>query len=40
MLLSDFAKFNGVDFQQYVLRGETILDYSMGDLRYRDFTSY
>jgi hypothetical protein len=40
MLLSDFAKFNGVDFQQYVLRGETILDYSMGDLRNRDFTSY
>lgn len=40
MLLSDFAKLNNVDFQQYVLRGETILDYSMGDLRDRDFTSY
>jgi hypothetical protein len=40
MLLSDFTKLNNVDFQQYVLRGETILDYSMGDLRDRDFTSY
>ena len=40
MMLSEFAKSKGVDFQQYVLRGETILDYSMGYLRNRDFTSY
>lgn len=40
MMLSEYAKSQGIDFTQYVLRGETILDYSMGDLMDKDFTSY
>lgn len=40
MVLSEYVKSQGVDFQQYVLRGETILDYSMSNLIDKDFTSY
>jgi hypothetical protein len=39
MMLSEYAKNKGVDFQQYVLRGETIFEYSTGPLKDRNFTS-
>lgn len=41
VMLSEYAKNNmGLDFQQYVLRGETILEYCVGPLKDRDFTNY
>jgi hypothetical protein len=40
MMLSEHAKKQGVDFQEYVLRGETIFEYSVGPLKDRDFTNY
>lgn len=41
MMLSEHVKENfKVDFQQYVLRGETIFEYSIGPLKERDFTNY
>jgi len=40
MILSDYAKNKGVDFQEYVLRGQTIFEYSVGPLKDRDFTNY
>lgn len=40
MMLSDYAKSKGVDFQEYVLRGQTIFEYSVGPLKDRDFTNY
>lgn len=40
MMLSDHAKSKGVDYQQYVLRGQTIFEYSIGPLKNRDFTNY
>ena len=40
LMLSDFAKSKGVDFQQYVLRGQTIFEYQTGPLKERDFTNY
>jgi len=33
MLISDYAKQKGVDFQQYVLQGDTIFEYSVGPLK-------
>lgn len=33
MIISDYAKNNGVDFQQYVLTGNTIFEYSVGPLK-------
>jgi hypothetical protein len=38
-LLSEHIKVLGVDFQQYVLRGQTIFEYSVGDWKDRDITS-
>jgi hypothetical protein len=40
LMLSEFAKNKGVDFQQYVLRGQTIFEYQTGPLKDRDFTNY
>ena len=40
LMLSEFAKSKGVDFQQYVLRGQTIFEYQTGPLKDRDFTNY
>jgi hypothetical protein len=40
MMLSEHIKSLGVDFQQYVLKGETIFEYSVGPLKDRDFTNY
>jgi len=40
-MLSQYAKYElGLDFQQYVLRGETILEYCVGPLKDRDLTNY
>jgi len=33
MIISDYVKQQGVDFEQYVLQGETIFEYSVGPLR-------
>ena len=33
MLISQHAKQNGVDFQQYLLKGQTIFEYSVGPLK-------
>jgi hypothetical protein len=33
MMITEYAKQNGVDFQQYVLQGETIFEYSVGPLK-------
>ena len=38
-ILSEHVKTLGVDFQQYVLRGQTIFEYSIGDWKNRDITS-
>jgi hypothetical protein len=40
MLLSEYTKEKGVDFQQYLLQGETIFEYSVGPLKNKGFTSY
>lgn len=39
MVLADYAKSQGTDFQQYLLRGQTIFDYQIGPLKARDFRS-
>lgn len=33
MMLSEHLKYNGADFQQYVLSGQTIFEYSVGPLK-------
>lgn len=33
MIISDYTKQHGVDFQQYVLQGQTIFEYSVGPLK-------
>jgi len=33
MMLSEYAKQNGIDFQQYLLKGQTIFEYSVGPLK-------
>ena len=40
MMLSEYAKQNGVDFQQYLLKGQTIFEYSVGPLKNNNFSSY
>ena len=40
MLLSTFAKNNGVDVCQYLLKGQTILETLSDTLRNAEFTSY
>ena len=32
LILTEHAKKSGIDFQQYVLRGQTIFEYSTGNL--------
>lgn len=39
MMVSAYAKDNGVDFQQYLLKGETIFEYSVGPLK-EGFSKY
>jgi hypothetical protein len=40
MMLSDHVKSLGVDYQQYILRGQTIFEYSIGPLKDRGYTEY
>ena len=40
MIISDFAKSKGADFQQYILEGQLIFEYPIGPLKERDFTKY
>ena len=40
MMLSGYAKLVGVDFQQYMLKGQTLLDYNSGYLKDMTFMSY
>ena len=40
MVISDFAKSKGADFQQYILEGQLIFEYPIGPLKERDFTKY
>jgi hypothetical protein len=39
-MLSEYTKSKGVDFQQYLLKGQTILDLNAGPLKGMNFTSY
>jgi uncharacterized FlgJ-related protein len=39
-MISDFAKTKGVDVEQYILRGQTIFEYSVGPLLQGGFSSY
>ena len=32
LMITEFCKENGVDFQQYILRGQTIFEYPIGPL--------
>jgi len=40
MMLSEYAKQNGIDFQQYLLKGQTIFEYSVGPLKNSGFSAY
>jgi hypothetical protein len=40
ILLSEHAKEKGADFQQYLLQGETIFEYSVGPLKDKGFAKY
>jgi len=40
MIISEYIKSKGVDFKQYVLRGQTIFEYPIGPLKARGFTGY
>ena len=40
MMVAEFVKVRGVDIQQYVLRGQTIFEYSVGSLVTGGFSSY
>lgn len=40
MMLCEKAKESGIDFQQYLLKGQTIFEYSVGPLKDRGFTEY
>lgn len=39
MMLSEHVKKLGVDFQQYILRGQTIFEYSIGPWKNKDITN-
>jgi hypothetical protein len=39
MIISEYAKSKGADFQQYVLEGELILEYPLGPLKQRNISS-
>jgi hypothetical protein len=40
MVITEYIKSKGVDFQQYVLEGQTIFEYPIGPLKQRNFASY
>lgn len=40
LMLTEWAKRHGSDFQEYVLRGQTIFEYPIGSLKGKGFTSY
>lgn len=40
MMLVEYAKQNKVDFQQYVLQGETIFEYSVGPLKNKNVNGF
>ncbi len=40
LMLTEYAKERGVDFQEYVLRGQTIFEYPIGSLKGKGFVSY
>lgn len=40
MMLAEYAREKGVDFQQYLLQGETIFEYSVGPLKNGGFSKY
>ena len=40
MMLSEAAQSQGADFQQYILRGQTIFEYPIGPLKDKGFVSY
>ena len=40
LMLTEHAKSKGADFQQYVLKGQTIFEYPIGPLKSRGFTGY
>lgn len=40
LMLTEHAKTKGVDFQEYVLRGQTIFEYPIGSLKGKGFVSY
>ena len=39
-MLTEYAKERGADFQEYVLRGQTIFEYPIGSLKGKGFVSY
>jgi hypothetical protein len=39
-MLTEYAKQQGADFQEYVLRGQTIFEYPIGSLKGNGFVSY
>jgi hypothetical protein len=39
-MLTEHIKSQGVDFQQYILRGQTIFEYSVGPLKNGGFSKY
>jgi len=40
LMITEYVKSQGVDFQQYVLRGQTIFEYSVGPLKDGGFSKY
>jgi len=40
LMVTEYAKSQGVDFQQYILRGQTIFEYSVGPLKNKGFSKY
>jgi len=40
LMLTENAKLKGADFQEYLLRGQTIFEYPVGPLKKRGFTGY
>lgn len=40
LILTEYAKSKGADFQEYVLRGQTIFEYPVGPLKPKGFISY
>ena len=40
MLISEAIKSKGADFQQYILKGQTAFEYTIGDFKNGGFTKY